>query len=146
MRACVRVYACVCICVLRVSCPVSFRAPTGDWNDGAVSAAAAIFAQQHGASADQLVGRTVAGLPAQSSAFATLPPHFERAEDPEVAAAVRACVPDCPAHLTPVLAMALASVVYHRDFLHTHLARDHSAGRARALACVCNAYADAVDA
>ena len=92
------------------------------------------------ASGDQYVGRTVTGLPILSPNFAILPPHFKDAQDPAVVAAVNLCFPRRPPHMTPVVTMALASVVYHRDFLLTKLVHNHKASfslRARACVCVC---------
>ena len=59
---------------------------------------------------DAFVGRTVTGLPIDSSEFAILPPHFKEA------------LPMC---MYAVAEFALASVLYHADFLRTNLQRNH---------------------
>lgn len=68
---------------------------------------------------DQFVGRTVAGLPLDSAAFAVLPPHFGPA-CPALEAALEATfVPHLRAipHLQPVLRHCLASMLYHAAWL-----------------------------
>lgn len=76
------------------------------------------------AAGDQFVGRTVAGLPPCESAFATLPPFFI-IRTPEVAATIDLCFPQAPKPIAEILEFALASVVYHSDFLHRTLPDRH---------------------
>ena len=69
------------------------------------------------AAGDMYVGRTVNGLPINSYKFAMLPPHFVGLE----ASFVRECLgiffPGMPSHLFGIGEMAIASLVYHRDWL-----------------------------
>jgi hypothetical protein len=75
---------------------------------------------------DEFVGRTLSGLPLSSQDFALLPPHFV-AQNEAVARALKLCFPTHPEKYDGVLAMCLASLVYHRDFLREILSEDHPA-------------------
>lgn len=80
---------------------------------------------------DQFVGRTVAGLPIHSASFATLPPMFLE-KTPEdtlfIENAMRTCFPfltNAESALFPVVKFALASVVYHSDWLLRNVPKNH---------------------
>jgi hypothetical protein len=73
---------------------------------------------------DMYVGRTVCGLPSDSANFATLPPHFVNGGN-DVKDAVRTCFSSLPDSLHAVAEYALASVVYHSDFLSSNLHARH---------------------
>ena len=73
---------------------------------------------------DQYVGRTVAGLPVDQPEFAILPPFFIE-EGPFLAEAIETCFPQMPEHLYGIAKFALASVVYHREFLKKTLPKTH---------------------
>lgn len=81
---------------------------------------------------DQFVGRTVAGLPTHSAQFATLPPLFREETDEDkafVEGVVRLCFPflsSAPDKLFPILKFALASVVWHSEWLLDNLPHDHT--------------------
>jgi len=76
------------------------------------------------AAGDQYVGRTAAGLPINDASFAILPPHFiER--DAIVQDALKLLFPGAPANISPVSEFALASVVFHREFLRATLPKHH---------------------
>ena len=76
---------------------------------------------------DEHVGRTVAGLPSDSSDFALLPPHFADPSDDVILKAIRSVFPTLYNHdgVRFVLPFLLASLVYHFDFLDRTLALDH---------------------
>jgi hypothetical protein len=65
---------------------------------------------------DMHVGRTVCGLPCDSHEFAILPPSFNQVDE-EVKAAIALCFPRLPVNLHLVAEFALASVVYHHDYI-----------------------------
>ena len=76
------------------------------------------------AAGDQYVGRTVCGLPVESSDFALLPPFFK--DNRHVLSGIEAAFGvSYPAHLRKVLEMCLASVVYHSAFLLDFLPGNH---------------------
>ena len=79
------------------------------------------------AAGDEYVGRTVAGLPSDSSEFSILPPHFADPADDVVVNAIKTVFPSIHNHdgVRFVLPFLLASLVYHYDFLDTTLAADH---------------------
>ena len=66
---------------------------------------------------DQIVGRQVAGLPADSPEFAVIAPHFAEI-NASVESMVRLCYPTVVGRVDArVLQMCLASLVYHYDWL-----------------------------
>ena len=73
---------------------------------------------------DQHVGRTVCGLPPSSVEFATLPPMF-REESNIICSAISTLFPGIPINLSRIAEYALASVVYHSDFLYQYLPKKH---------------------
>jgi len=73
------------------------------------------------AAGDQFCGRTLAGLPNDRPEFAILPPHFEHNQE----AILAECFPGAPASLFRVLEFALASVVFHRQYLRDILPAKH---------------------
>lgn len=73
------------------------------------------------AAGDQFCGRTLAGLPNDRPEFAILPPHFEHNQEANLAE----CFPGAPASLFRVLEFALASVVFHRQYLRDILPAKH---------------------
>lgn len=80
------------------------------------------------AAGDQHVGRTVSGLPSHSVQFAILPPHFkfESETDQKVLDdIIDACCPGIPIQMRLVVQFALASVVFHADFLQKILGDRH---------------------
>ena len=76
---------------------------------------------------DQYLGRIVAGLPNHKAEFAILPPHFPPNIDDEVRSAMDLVFPRLSQeiHLFGVLSFALASLVYHSDFLVQLLPQKH---------------------
>ncbi|OWY93367.1 hypothetical protein PHMEG_00037265 [Phytophthora megakarya] len=79
---------------------------------------------RHDAAGDMFVGRTVSGLPILQPEFASLPPRFSSA-DSVVQTAKNLCFPGIPQNVQFVAEYALASLVYHIDFLRQHLSSDH---------------------
>lgn len=77
---------------------------------------------------DQYVGRVVAGLPLSSSKFACLPPHFTKDSAGDIDPVIKIVFPcvwqRCP-QLRGVLALCLASLAYHCDFLVSSLPLNH---------------------
>jgi virulence-associated protein VapD len=73
---------------------------------------------------DMFVGRTAAGLPSETEQFGVLPPHFENSCQ-AVQSGIRTCFPGLPDHLTYVAEFALASIVFHHDFLISNLSEGH---------------------
>ena len=74
---------------------------------------------------DQTVGRSVCGLPTNRPEFALLPPHFQPG-DTLAAAAIATCFgASLPATLHRIALFALASIVFHREFLVAKLPRKH---------------------
>lgn len=71
---------------------------------------------------DQYVGRTIAGNPIHSAAFALTPPYFV-AYHPLIDDAIAACFHG-PPHMRKVFEFCLASLVYHSDFLKANLPPD----------------------
>jgi hypothetical protein len=76
------------------------------------------------AAGDMHVGRTVCGLPQSSELFAILPPQFVVA-DGTVSEATRATFGDVPQQLQLVAEFALASLVYHYDYIQEKLPSKH---------------------
>lgn len=73
---------------------------------------------------DQFVGRTVAGLPSESSEFSVLPPHFiHRTEIVEQY--MNVMFPNLPHNLSYIGEFCLASLVYHHDFILRTCHREH---------------------
>jgi len=56
-------------------------------------------------------------LPVTSSEFGFLPPYFPD-DDPEIDTAIKICFPSIPPDFARVARFALASVVYHKEFLY----------------------------
>jgi len=69
------------------------------------------------------VGRTVSGLPNQSASFAILPPFFPQS----CSDLVKKCLPSIPHNLIRIGEFALASVVFHSDFLLAIWPKTHPA-------------------
>ena len=76
------------------------------------------------AAADQFIGRILAILDINSPDFAVLCPHFDRVDE-GVVAAVRECFPGAPLEFECVLVHCLASLVFQREYLRTHLSESH---------------------
>jgi hypothetical protein len=76
------------------------------------------------AAGDQVVGRTVAGLPHLNVNFAILPPFFRTHSD-VLDTAISDCFPGAPANLHRVLESCIASVLYHSEFLRATLKAEH---------------------
>jgi hypothetical protein len=76
------------------------------------------------AAADQFIGRILAMLDINSPDFAVLCPHFDRVDE-GVVAAVRECFPGAPLEFECVLVHCLASLVFQREYLRTHLSESH---------------------
>jgi hypothetical protein len=77
---------------------------------------------------DNFVGRTVAGLPIQSTEFAMLPPTFIEDDDAaveHVKVLVQACFPGLPVSLFGVFKHILASAIWHAPWLRENLPSDH---------------------
>ena len=76
---------------------------------------------------DMHVGRTVTGLPVSDVTFASLPPHFDRSESTTelVSMAIQMCFFGIPSCLHQVAEFALASVVFHSEYLRCNLPEDH---------------------
>ncbi|KAH9099840.1 hypothetical protein Ae201684P_018849 [Aphanomyces euteiches] len=73
---------------------------------------------------DMYVGRTVSGLPINSSNFSKLPPHFSH-RTTEITDAINIVYPNRPPQLEFILEFALASLVYHYDKLCETLSPSH---------------------
>ncbi|ETO99546.1 hypothetical protein F441_23039, partial [Phytophthora nicotianae CJ01A1] len=76
------------------------------------------------AAGDMHVGRTVAGLPTESSQFSILPPHFVE-NDPSVKRGVRLMFPGLPERLEFIAEYCLASLTYHFSYLKETLSPKH---------------------
>ncbi|OWZ07673.1 hypothetical protein PHMEG_00019908 [Phytophthora megakarya] len=70
------------------------------------------------------VGRTVSGLPILQPEFAILPPRFTTSDE-EAQRAKEICLPGLPQIAGFVAEFALASLIYHIDFLRQKLSSDH---------------------
>jgi hypothetical protein len=77
------------------------------------------------AAGDYFVGRTACGLDLSHDDFAILPPHFTGSNMGPILETINACIPRLPYTLTEVAKFALASVVYHRDYLRHVLPPRH---------------------
>jgi hypothetical protein len=79
-----------------------------------------------GAGGDQLVGRTLSGLPFNDSTFTSLPPHFNqegtRSINWQAILPLYAKLPDCFKQALPHL---LASIIHHEDWLRSTLPPHH---------------------
>jgi hypothetical protein len=73
---------------------------------------------------DQVVGRTVSGLPYTTVDFAILPPFFRVSGD-LLKTAIDECFPRAPETLHGVLKFCVASVLHHTDFLRATLPANH---------------------
>ncbi|DBA05028.1 TPA: hypothetical protein N0F65_000716 [Lagenidium giganteum] len=80
---------------------------------------------RYDAAGDMFVGRTVSALPIGKPEFAVLPPHFVTDSDLVVRNAVRICFPGLPAPAALIGEYALASLVYHSEFLTETLPSAH---------------------
>lgn len=74
---------------------------------------------------DQFVGRTVAGLNILSEDFAVLPPHFQSVYNDYIFDALNILMPGHAEYLPMGAEMALASVVYHKDWIKNNLQSRH---------------------
>ncbi|OWZ00907.1 hypothetical protein PHMEG_00027803 [Phytophthora megakarya] len=79
---------------------------------------------RHDAAGDMFVGRTVSGHPVLQPEFAILPPHFTTSDE-EVQRAKEIYFPGLPQIVGFVAKFALASLIYHIDFLRQKLSNDH---------------------
>ena len=77
------------------------------------------------AAGDMYVGRTLSGLPQDKAEFAAVGPYFEPSN--VVNEAVQHVFPNLPGHLQKVGEHALASLVYHADFVLGVVDRNHPA-------------------
>eukprot|EP00834_Sanchytrium_tribonematis_P007831 NODE_780_length_3936_cov_0.468335.p4 type:complete len:112 gc:universal NODE_780_length_3936_cov_0.468335:1759-1424(-) len=77
------------------------------------------------AAGNQYVGRTVSGVPLQQAECTSLPPFFTERND-LLSRTLRECFPNMPANMAQICEFALASVVYHKDFLLETLPASHS--------------------
>lgn len=99
--------------------PLPSVARRGEWSQGTVFDIYFLFAEP----GDQYLGRCLAGLPMQSVAFASLPPHFPYGiENDDVRQALYLCYGNIIAlyhqdngGLIGVLLLFLASVIYHLE-------------------------------
>ncbi|KAG7365708.1 hypothetical protein IV203_028378 [Nitzschia inconspicua] len=76
------------------------------------------------AAGDQYCGRTVTGLPMTQPEFAILPPHFQQRSS-LIDTMIRTCFPSLPSCAVQVAEFALASVVWHVEFLEQTLPPNH---------------------
>jgi hypothetical protein len=74
---------------------------------------------------DQHTGRVVCGLPQGSPEFAMLPPYFIDEQLTVVVECMEKCFPSIPVSLKRVALFALASVIYHSNFLSETLVKEH---------------------
>ena len=83
---------------------------------------------KHCDAGDHFVGRTVVGLPIHDEKFALMPPRF-REINSTVTDVLLLCFPELgnpdKAHMFPIFEHCLASVIYHFDWLISHLPRAH---------------------
>lgn len=80
---------------------------------------------KHQKAGDMYVGRTATDLPINDAQFAILPPHFTQPESSQVRSAPILYFPRLPTQLSGVAEHALASVVFHHDFLLRVLPANH---------------------
>jgi hypothetical protein len=103
----------------------------GDWTQGKVQD---VYFNYH-STGDHYCGRLLAGLDVNSTSFKIMPPHFTVGyEHPDVKEGIelcfdvmRKCHPNLD-HLTGVLLLLLASIVYHSDFLRSFHESDQQHG------------------
>ena len=74
---------------------------------------------------DMFVGRTVSGLPIDSPDFAMLPPIFIGADAQLIKRALLLVFPNMPSKLNAIGEFAIASLVYHHQYLVDTLPRNH---------------------
>lgn len=74
---------------------------------------------------DMFVGRTVSGLPVNSPEFSILPPLFRHIDGMFLKHALQLVFPNMPHCLHGIGEKALASLVYHSDYLKNNLSTDH---------------------
>ena len=90
----------------------------GGWSQGRIKDVYQHF-QEAG---DQYVGRTVVGLPRHDIKFSILPPHFKSTANQHfIKDCVQACFPTAPQTIYPIMKHALASLVFHQDYLRETL-------------------------
>ena len=77
------------------------------------------------AAGDMYVGRTVSDLPIDKPEFAVLPPNFEGADAQAIKEALRLVFPTLLKSLNRIGEFAMASLVYHREFLLENLPKSH---------------------
>ena len=80
---------------------------------------------KYGRGGDQFVGRTVAGLPLNDAKFSILPPHFIEDDNDDGGCLLESCFPSLPSAMNHVAQMALASLIYHKEWITTHLPEGH---------------------
>ena len=81
------------------------------------------------AKGDNLVGRMLTGLPRQHRDFMTLPPHFRQEYSvpaDQILEYIRVVFGNLPQTFLGVAKYALASLVYHSEWLRDHLPENHS--------------------
>ncbi|KAI9906950.1 hypothetical protein PsorP6_016688 [Peronosclerospora sorghi] len=71
------------------------------------------------------VGRTVCGLPSDRPDIALLPPRFRNGSTDTINSALDLCFPGLPANLRLIAEHALASVIFHRDYLKRTVPAGH---------------------
>ncbi|OQR82248.1 hypothetical protein ACHHYP_16331 [Achlya hypogyna] len=83
---------------------------------------------QYEKTGDQFIGRDVAGLPLNQSAFSVLPPHFPNNHVAAVEVAVPLVFPSLNSvtSISGVLRHCLASLVFHDDYLVAPLPPTHA--------------------
>lgn len=74
---------------------------------------------------DMYVGRSVCGLPVGKPEFALLPPRFKGCSNQDIEEAIKLCFPGLPPSMAYIAEHALASVLYHKDFLLRTVPADH---------------------
>ncbi|DAZ94187.1 TPA: hypothetical protein N0F65_000414, partial [Lagenidium giganteum] len=80
--------------------------------------------QRYEAAGDMHVGRTVCGLPLDSPGFALLPPHFI-ARDQHLSDTMSRVFGKLPDGISFIAEHTLASMVFHSDFVKSHVHPDH---------------------
>lgn len=77
------------------------------------------------AAGDMYVGRTVSGLPIDHPEFALLPPMFVEEAADLIQSTVQECFPQLPPALNQVAEFALASLVFHQQYLMDTMPKNH---------------------
>lgn len=101
--------------------PLSSVAHRGEWSQGKIQDIYFSFAKP----GDHYVGRMLAGLDSTSSQFKILPPHFTcDSSHPDLIEGISLCYGQLLRknknlkHLSGLVQMLLASLIYHEDFVH----------------------------